>query len=425
MQARVLALVPLLLLAGCAGVRPRPAPALPVVATSARPPAASLPFITTFWCGPPLALFDDARAAEIAAAGFTVVGPPCERDRHPELTQAALDIAARHGLTLWVADWRYDEQARQRPGWESSLDAAVADYRGHPGFGGYFLADEPVAGQFEDLGAIAARLRTQDPGHIAYVNLLADYAAGGAGAASYRDYVERFITAVRPAVLSYDYYPFGTSGDRGTFFTSLALMRELADQHHLPFMLIVLAMPHGPYRDPTEAELRWQVFHALAYGARGISYFAYWTPVDVEHADVMKFRHGLIEGGTPTRHYAEASRINRVARAMAAELDGYRSVAVADSAGEVAAPPPIGPIEAIEAIDGGRVTAGLFADDDGRLAVLLVNRDYRQATGVRLRLRAGVMLPERFDPETRMWAEGSDGPVRLVPGGAELVRWAR
>ncbi len=200
-------------------------------------------------------------------------------------------------------------------------------------------------------------------------------------------------------------------------------MRELADQHHLPFMLIVLAMPHGPYRDPTEAELRWQVFHALAYGARGVSYLAYWTPADVEHADVMKFRHGLIEGGKPTRHYAEASGINRVARAMAAELDGYRSVAVADSAGEVAAAPPIGPIEAIEAIDGGRVTAGLFADDDGRLAVLLVNRDYREPASVRLRLRAGERSPARFDPESRAWVADADARVRLPPGGAELLGW--
>ncbi|MDD1717386.1 MAG: hypothetical protein LUQ45_03955, partial [Methanoregulaceae archaeon] len=39
-------------------------------------PAAPAPPIITFWCGPPLAELDDARAAEIAAAGFTVIGPP-------------------------------------------------------------------------------------------------------------------------------------------------------------------------------------------------------------------------------------------------------------------------------------------------------------------------------------------------------------
>ena len=50
-------------------------------------------------------------------------------------------------------------------------------------------------------------------------------------------------------------------------------------RHDVPFLLIVQAMPHGPYRDPTEAELAWQVHHALAFGARGISYFTYWTPV--------------------------------------------------------------------------------------------------------------------------------------------------
>ena len=148
--------------------------------------------------------------------------------------------------------------------------------------------------------------------------------------------------------------------------------------------------------------------------------------MDVEHADAMKFHHGLIEGGKPTRHYAEASRINRVARAMAAELDGFRSVAVADSVGEVAAPPPIGPIEAIEAIDGGRVTAGLFADEGGRQAVLLVNRDYREPASVRLRLRAGERNPARFDPESRDVGRGRwRARSRLAAGGAELIRWTR
>ena len=358
----------------------------------------------------------------MAGAGFTVVGPPCEGVQTPELARQALRVAARHGLVMWIADSRFDAEAPGRPGWETALDAAVSEYRDQPGFGGYFVADEPVVDQFAGLAAVIGRLRAADPDHLAYVNLLPEYAVGGAGAASYPDYVERFVTTVEPALLSYDYYPFGIPGTRPTFFTSLALMRELSERHGVPFMLIVLAMPHATYRDPTEGELRWQAYHALAYGARGISYFAYWTPVDVEHADIMKFHHGLIEDGRPTRHFAEASRINRTARAIADELQGFRSVSVADSIGEVAPPPPLGPIAAME---GGPATAGLFEDADGRIAALIVNRDYRQAAGITLRLRAGEAQPQQFDPATRTWADGRDAPLRLVPGGAVLLRWAR
>jgi hypothetical protein len=238
---------------------------------------------------------------------------------------------------------------------------------------------------------------------------------------TYREYVERFITTVRPSLLSYDYYPFEVRNrDRPTFFSNLAVVREHATRQGVPFMLIILAMPHGPYRDPTEAELSWQVFHALAYGARGISYFAYWTPVHVEHADVMKFRTGLIQEGKPTRHYAEATRVNRAVRAIASQLAGYRSIAVGDSLEQVTAALPLGPIAAIE---GGAVTVGLFVNASGKLAVLLVNRDYRSSVRVRLRFREDRREPEFFDIETNRWNRVNDGEIRLPPGGAQLLRW--
>jgi hypothetical protein len=354
--------------AGCASARPRAsteqAPTAPTSTSSPRGAAAS--FITTFWCGPPLAEFDDARAAEIAAAGFTVIGPPCEGGSEPAQNRIALDIAARHGLKMWIADARFNERARTLPNWEAQIGIAAAEYKDHPAFGGYFVTDEPSAAQFEDLGAIVARLREVDPRGFVYLNLLADYFSFDP--VTYPEYVERFITAVRPSILSYDYYPFGATSDRPTFFSNLALVRALAGQHDLPFMLILLAMPHGSYRDPTEAELSWQAFHALAFGARGISYFAYWTPVNVEYADVQKFRHGLIEKGKPTEHYFEAMRLNQAARAIAQQLASFRSVSVGDSVGEVAAALPLGPIASIE---GAPVTAGLFADDTGQQAVLL------------------------------------------------------
>jgi hypothetical protein len=321
---------------------------------------------------------------------------------------------------MWVRDARYDEHAPTRPGWEAAVDAAITEYASHPAFGGFFVTDEPSTALFGNIAAVTARLHAAST-KPAYTNLLADYAGGPLlGGSAYREHVEQFLTTVRPRLLSYDYYPFGTTRDRTTFFSNLALIRELAAQHDVPFMLILLAMPHANYRDPTEAEISWQAFHALAYGARGISYFAYWTPVDVEYAAVMQFRHGLIENDGPTRHYDEATRINRAVRAIAGELQAFRSISVADSLGQVAAPLPVGPIERLE---GGPVTAGLFRDADGREAVLLVNRDYRQAIDVRVRVRRDAVAPERFNAGTGEWTPGSAAPIHLEAGGAVLLRW--
>src|SRR4030095_485043 len=162
--------------AACASAPPRPGVG-PSIPSSAAPST----FITSFWCGPPHDEFDDVRAEEIVTAGFTIVGPPCEGPIDVERNQRALDVAARHGLTMWISDARFNERARTLPKWKEQVAAAVAAYKDRAWFGGYFVTDEPSAARFDDLAAIVAELRAADPAHVAYVNLLADYIPGGLG----------------------------------------------------------------------------------------------------------------------------------------------------------------------------------------------------------------------------------------------------
>jgi hypothetical protein len=409
--------------AGCA------AQAAPRAVEPARVPAAvpigradpsEQPFIVTFWCGPPLGQFSDARAAEIAAAGFTVVGAPCEGARTPELNRRALDTAARHGLRLWITDPRVDVYGALPADWRARIGDAVAEYTAYPALGGYFLVDEPSADQFADVGAVVAELQAIDPAHIPYVNLLPDYVSSDAlGTPSYHEHLERFMQTVRPPLLSFDYYPFKDGADRESYFDNLLAIRAAALRYRVPFLVIVQAMPHGPYRDPTGAELAWQVHHALAFGARGISYFAYWTPVHVAEADRWHFRHGLVEHGDPTEHFADAAAINRTARAYAAQLTGMRSVAIADSEERFAPGFPLGPLAAVA---GAPVTAGAFAGR-GAFAILLVNQDYRSARAIALTVRSS-RRPELYDPAHDRWQPLPETPLLLTPGGAQLVRWA-
>jgi hypothetical protein len=404
-------------------------PAAPVpVAAAARAgaaPAAALSAnepIITFWCGPPLSEFTDPRAAEIAAAGFNVVGAPCEGAVSPALNRRALEIAARHGLRLWIADRRVGQphDGVLPADWEARLAAAVADYRDQPALGGYFLIDEPSTEEFARLAKVVARLRAVDPSRLAYVNLLPDFTPPDAlGSTSYRAHVEEFVRTVRPALLSYDYYPFKTDTDREGFFDNLVVVREVALASRIPFLVIVQAMPHGPYRDPTAAELAWQVHHAVASGARGISYFAYWTPVQVENAAHANFRRGLVEHGEPTEHLAQVAQINREVRAYYQALDGFTSTAVADSRGRFGTALPIAPIEHLA---GAPVTAGFFARNDA-VAVMLVNQDYRNPHRILLVMLPGAPLPEAFDPAAGRWHQLTAPTVALPAGGATLLRW--
>ena len=78
-------------------------------------------------------------------------GAPIQRNRH------ALDVAARHGLRMWLADYRFGGHTTLEPRWPELVSEALADYRDHPALDGYFVEDEPTAGMFPMLGALSAR----------------------------------------------------------------------------------------------------------------------------------------------------------------------------------------------------------------------------------------------------------------------------
>jgi hypothetical protein len=72
-------------------------------------------------------------------------------------------------------------------------------------------------------------------------------------------------------------------------------------------------MPFNAISDPSEPQLRWQIATSLAYGARGVIYFCYWTPyLPVTRPDPVGDWNGAIvrSDGTPTRHYQHARTIN-------------------------------------------------------------------------------------------------------------------
>lgn len=402
----------LALAAGLPGCVPRRPPALP--------PPPPRPFFVTAWCGPPLNELTDARAAELAGAGFDVVGPPCEGLITPALTRQALDVAARHGLKMWVNDARVDQYHGLRPGWRERVDAAVAELAPYPALDGYFLVDEPGRAQFADLGLVVARLRQADPTRVPYINLLPDYAGAAAlGTDTYAAHLDAYMAEVRPSLVSIDYYPFKEDGDRDTFFLDLSLIRARAGAAGVPWLLIVQAMPHGPYRDPTPAELSWQVFNGLAFGAGAISYFTYWTPVQVRDAAYWQFRRGLVEHGVATDKLAAARTINRAAHAIAGQLAGFTSTAVVDAGGRFGASLPQPPLVAVE----GAATVGLFAAPDGTRAALIVNRDYRAAATITLHTQPGTPPAEAFDPASRRWRPAPEARFPLAAGGAQLVRW--
>ena len=94
-------------------------------------------------------------------------------------------------------------------------------------------------------------------------------------------------------------------------------------------------MPGEGHEDPTEAQIRWQVFQAIAYGAKGLLYFAF-------HPFGVGLPGGLVRcepkhavgpcpnALEPTHHYWQAQRINSAVLAIAPVLMRATVLGIAD-----------------------------------------------------------------------------------------------
>ncbi len=148
-----------------------------------------------------------------------------------------------------------------------------------PSVAGYSIVDEPGAAAFDSLGKLVKKIRSVDDKHFTYINLLPNYFDPvGAGVSNYEEYVDRYIAEVPTQFLSFDHYPIVNNSLRGTFYANLEIIASKAKKAGKPFWAFALTTAHAPYKVPTVAELRLQVFSNLAYGAQGIQYFTYWLP---------------------------------------------------------------------------------------------------------------------------------------------------
>lgn len=319
-------------------------------------------FPISYWAGPAA---DDAKYAELAECNFTLA------------FEGDVDLAWKHGMRTLVKNG-------------PTVDESAAK----PGFLGVVLSDEPVSADFPQLALQSQQLLARHPYAIPYVNLNPTYAPlAWLGTRSYEDYVEQFITVVKPKVLSFDHYPLlePPDGLRPDYYSNLQIVRGAALRHGIPFWFVLLATPlgpdvepapgaphlAGPYADPTEGELRWQVFTALAYGAQGLMYFTYCVPAPQPG---IHFGDAIIRrDGTRDRKYGIVKRLNAEVQALGPTLLRLTSTAVYHVGPGLDLPQGAnGPAaEAlVAAVSSGHLVVGEFAEPAGGKYLLLANGDY-------------------------------------------------
>ena len=378
------------------------------------PTAPRAPFLLTFWCGPPLAELDDARAAEIAAAGFTVVGTPCQggfdADAEPARARRRAAPRAAHVGARPSLRTRGD---RQPPDWPAPLQAAVARLPRSSGAGRLLRRRRAAGARVRARRRRRRRAARRRPASTSPTSTCCPTTSRPSllGAPSYDDYVEQFITTVHPRLLSYDYYPFGHEKDRSTL---LRQPRRDTRRRAAPRPAVHADRAGDaarPYRDPSEAELAWQVHHALAYGARGISYFTYWTPpsggewnnrlrTDRERPP----DRALLPGRATST--AACARWPARCTASAPSPSPTRSARSACRSRSVRSTPSTA----------GRSRRDCSATATGGSRCCWSTATTATASTAQLRLRAGAAAPQTFDVDTSTWQAAPALSFVLPPG---------
>jgi hypothetical protein len=157
-----------------------------------------------------------------------------------------------------------------------------------PALLGYQMKDEPDASEFPSLKNWSDTVSKQGKKDgLRFINLLPNYAvASQLNASSYSAYVQEFMETVDPDVLCMDHYPFFEGAyANATLNTSMEgyhrnmeVLRKYSVLHNVPFWNFFNAIPFGYHLAANKGQIAWQAFTSLAYGAKGVLYFTYWSP---------------------------------------------------------------------------------------------------------------------------------------------------
>ncbi|MBP1993690.1 beta-galactosidase [Paenibacillus eucommiae] len=368
------------------------------------------------------------RYREIKDAGFTFVLGLTEYDGGTAHIHRALAAAHDNGLQYLVCDPRLVALPANEL---DKVGPYVTEFSSHPAYAGHLFMDEPNIAQFGKLRDLKAVYQEAAPQGLAYVNLFPTYASNEQLGGEYDEYVRLFMEQFKPDILSYDHYPFiDLRPDRELtitkdYYENLGIIREAVLRSKVPFWLFIQTLSYNEWsRDPLEAEIRWQVYTSLAFGAKGIQYFTYWTPEDGNET----FCPGMIDrSGNKTRHYDEVQTLNREIAPLGEVLIHLTSIGVL-SHGKVSPPIEGGLTEfaPILRIEGDPAVIGCFHDADDNAYALVVNESFQESCSLNIWLRKSEEPVSVWEngQKTVLHPEQGSLALELRPGEGKLVSFS-
>ena len=310
---------------------------------------------------------------------------------------------------------------------EQIVEKMVKEYDKNPAVYGYYVKDEPSASLFPLIAKIGAEIEKQSKKPW-YVNLLPTYASAVSqlGSESYDAYVRDFIKICKPKYLAYDHYALMEGGKyRPGYWENMNRFYSIAKEHDLPVIPVVQSVAHCIYRDMTEADLLFQVFSHLAYGAKGIQYFTYFTP------RLGNYRNAPIDQfGSKTPTWYLVQKINRRLDILAPklmDLEWVRSYhfgnAIPVEYGVVAAD-EFSLVKEVKNHDGTtpNVLIGELTDPSGANYVMVVNKDLSYSINVAMTFKTTPKSMHEFGRWSGKLEPWTGENAWLAPGEGVLMK---
>ncbi len=268
-----------------------------------------------FWNYVDAADQDATAVADWDDCGMTLtMSPNYEPGKHDKARFVAiLDEAYRRNIGIILRDNRtgWHGAAKDPEGYRARYRAVVEEFGSHPAVVAIHIGDEPNKDAKEDAMAalrIAAEVdRTLVPflNHFPYFPGVEELVGAEHG---YEAYLEDFDNQGDVRLLCYDCYSQMNPGDEGIqrYFTNLRMFSEAASAAGIPLWTTLLSVGHFRYRCPSEDDLRWQLYTALASGCKGILWFYFYM------VNVVNYRLSPIdEHGKRTPTFDSLSRVQK------------------------------------------------------------------------------------------------------------------
>ncbi len=245
----------------------------------------------SFWNYQPVGFQDEAEAVAVwKEAGITLpMTFEYDPERHDKQRMLRLlDECEKSGMRAIVCDarTRYPRlRERGEKQFRSDVAAAVSDFGGHPAVFGFHVGDEPDKRNWECAISAYNIVREAAPKRTPFINMFPYWEgfADTVGPESPEEYTQllvEFIQRTKAPLISFDSYGQCAYFDRDYYqnchIMNFRIFGEAARRTGARLFVSLLSVGHWSYRVPTQDDIRWQIYSAVAHGATGFHWFSFY-----------------------------------------------------------------------------------------------------------------------------------------------------